>query len=406
MGKIMAVTGNAGVAYAMKQVEPHVVAAYPITPQTDIIEEFAQYVADGKVATEYVPVESEHSAMSASIGAAAAGARTMTATSSQGLALMWEMLYMASGMRLPIVMPVPNRALSVPLCIHCDHNDTLGARDSGWIQLYCKTAQEAYDTLIQAVRIAEHDNIRLPVMVNYDGFIVSHCLTSIEVLEDEVVKNFVGKYKAILPLLDVKKPVSYGPMVLFDYYFELKRPLAEAMTYVVDVVKEVGEEYSKISGRKYGVFEGYKLDDAEIAIFVMGSTASTAETVVDNLRSRGVKAGILRPRLYRPWPMKEINEALSKLKAVCVMDRSEAPGAPGGILFTEVRSSMYDVEKKPKMFNILYGIGGRDISLKEIEGIFARLQKVAETGEVGPMISYLGVRGGTGRGTVFERAIG
>lgn len=405
MGNIVAVTGNVGVAHAMKQIEPHVVAAYPITPQTDIIEDFAQFVADGKVSTEYVPVESEHSALSACIGATAAGARSMTATSSQGLALMWEMLYIAAGMRLPIVMAVPNRALSAPLCIHCDHNDTMGARDTGWIHLYCKNAQEAYDTMIQAVRIAEHPDVRLPVMVCYDGFIVSHCLTSIELTDDAAVKQFVGKYTSVNPLLSVKKPVSYGPMVLFDYYFELKRPQADAMMHAPKVIQDVADEYAKISGRQYGLYEGYHLDDAEIAVVCLGSAASTAETVVDDLRKRGVKAGILRPRAFRPWPMQEINKALTKLKAVCVMDRADAPGAIGGPLYTEIRSSLFEEANKPPMFNVIYGLGGRDTGLSDISAVFDRLQTVAKTGQVGQRVSYLGIRGGSGSGTITERAV-
>jgi pyruvate ferredoxin oxidoreductase alpha subunit len=394
MGEIIAVTGNGAVAHGMRQIEPHVVAAYPITPQTDIVEEFAQFVADGKVATEFVPVESEHSAMSTAIGAAAAGARVMTATSSQGLALMWEMLYIAAGMRLPIVMPNVNRALSAPLNIHCDHSDSMGARDSGWIQIYCKTAQEAYDTVIQAIRIAEHPDVRTPVMICYDGFIVSHCLTSVELTEDDKVKAFVGEFKAVNPLLDKNKPVTYGPLVLFDYYLEFKRQQADAMRYVPKVVQDVADEYAKISGRQYGLFETYKLDDAELGIVVLNSAASTAEPVVDALRARGVKAGILRPRMFRPFPKAEISKALGGLKAVCVMDRADAPGANGGPLNMEVRSSLFDLDKRPKVFNAIFGLGGRDIKPHEIENVFERLQKMADTGKVEEPVIYVGVRGG------------
>lgn len=394
MGEILAVTGNAAVAHGMRQIEPHVVAAYPITPQTDVVEEFAQFVSDGKVATEFVPVESEHSAMSTCVGAAAAGARVMTATSSQGLALMWEMLYIASGMRLPVVMAMVNRALSAPLNIHCDHSDSMGARDSGWIQLYCKNAQEAYDTIIQAVRIAEHPDVRLPVMVCYDGFIVSHCLTSIELTPTDKVKEFVGKFKPTMPLLDVKKPVTYGPLVLFDYYMELKRNQAEAMRHAPKVIQGVADEYAEISGRHYGMFEGYRLDDAEIGIVVMNSTASTAETVVDSLRERGIRAGLLRPRVYRPFPTQEINQALSRLKAVCVMDRADAPGGIGGPLYNDIRSSLLDLDKRPKVFNAIYGLGGRDIKPNEIAGVFERLQTIVETGRVDEPVIFLGVRGG------------
>ncbi|MGQ9675578.1 MAG: pyruvate ferredoxin oxidoreductase [Chloroflexota bacterium] len=394
MGEILAVTGNAAVAHGMRQIEPHVVAAYPITPQTDVVEEFAQFVSDGKVATEFVLVESEHSAMSTCIGAAAAGARVMTATSSQGLALMWEMLYIASGMRLPVVMAMVNRALSAPINIHCDHSDSMGARDSGWIQLYCKNAQEAYDSMIQAVRIAEHPDVRLPVMVCYDGFIVSHCLTSIELTPTDKVKEFVGKFKPTMPLLNAKKPVTYGPLVLFDYYFELKRNQAEAMRHAPRVIQEVADEYARISGRHYGMFEGYRLDDAEIGIVAMNSTASTAETVVDSLRERGVRAGLLRPRVYRPFPMQEINQALSRLKAVCVMDRADAPGGIGGPLYNDIRSSLLDLDERPKVCNAIYGLGGRDIKPNEIAGVFEHLQTIVETGRVDEPVIFLGVRGG------------
>lgn len=394
MGEILAVTGNAAVAHGMRQIEPHVVAAYPITPQTDVVEEFAQFVSDGKVATEFVAVESEHSAMSVCIGASAAGARVMTATSSQGLALMWEMLYIASGLRLPVVMATVNRALSAPINIHCDHSDSMGARDSGWIQIYCKNAQEAYDTIIQAVRIAEHPDIRLPVMVCYDGFIVSHCLAAVEILPDDKVKQFVGKFKPEMPLLDVKRPVTHGPLVLFDYYLELKRSQAEPMRFAAKVVQEMADEYAKISGRHYGLLEGYRLDDAEIGIVVMNSTASTAETVIDSLRDRGVPAGMLRPRLFRPFPMEEINRALSHLKAICVMDRADAPGGIGGPLYNEIRSSMLDLDKRPKLINAIYGLGGRDIKPDEIESVFDRLQKVVDTDRIDEPVFYLGVRGG------------
>jgi len=296
-------SGNEAIAFAMKQINPDVVAAFPITPSTEVPQYFSQFVANGEVDTEFVAVESEHSAMSACIGASAAGARTMTATSSQGLALMWEMLYIAASMRLPIVMAVINRALSGPINIHNDHSDSMGARDSGWIQIYCENNQEAYDSLIQAIRIAEHKDVRLPVMVCYDGFITSHAVENIELLEDELVKKFVGEYNPEFYLLNEQNPISMGPLDLPPYYFEHKRQQAEAMKNAKKVVLEIADEFASLTGRKYGLFESYKLDDAEVAIVVMNSTAGTAKAVVDEYRSKGYKVGLLKPRLFQTIPL-------------------------------------------------------------------------------------------------------
>ncbi|MBI2954472.1 MAG: pyruvate ferredoxin oxidoreductase [Chloroflexi bacterium] len=405
MGKLIAATGNQAVAQAMRQIDPHVVAAYPITPQTDVVEEFAAFVADGVVATEFVPVESEHSSMSTVIGASAAGVRAMTATSSQGLALMWEMLYIAAGLRLPIVMPVANRALSAPINIHGDQSDTMGARDSGWIQLYCKNQQEAYDTLIQAIRIAEHDSVRLPVMVCYDGFIVSHSLAGMELLEDDQVKAFIGKHKALHPLLDTKNPVTYGPLALFDYYFEFRRQLVEGMARAANVIEEVAEEYARLSGRYYGRYEKYNMDDAEIGVLVLGSAASTAEVVVDELRAQGVKAGLLRLRSFRPFPKAELARELSHLKALCVLDRADSPGALGGPVGVEVRSALLESAKRPAVINGIFGLGGRDTTVDLITTVYHRLMKIVDTGTVDEPLFYLGVRGGNNNGRELEAAI-
>ena len=398
MAKLIAATGNQAVAIAMRQVAPDVVAAYPITPQTDIVEEFSQFVADGVVPTVFVPVESEHSSMSTCIGAAAAGARTMTATSSQGLALMWEMLYIAAGMRLPIVMPTVNRALSAPLNIHGDQSDTMGARDSGWIQLYCKNQQQAYDTLFQAVRIAEHEDVRLPVMVCYDGFIVSHSLAAVELIEDEQAKAFVGERKVHNPLLDMAHPVTYGPVALFDYYFEFRRQLAEVFNRVPAVIEAVAEEYARLSGRYHGRYEKYFLDDAEIGILAIGSAASTAEVVVDRLRAQGVGAGLLHLRSFRPFPKEELARELSHLKALCILDRSDSLGAFGGPVGIEVRSALLENERRPKVINGIYGLGGRDTTEEQINSVYQRLDEIARTGEIDEPLFYLGVRGGKGDG--------
>jgi pyruvate ferredoxin oxidoreductase alpha subunit len=392
MAKVVAVTGNEAVANALRQVEPDVCAAYPITPQTDLMQRFSAFVSDGKVKTEMILVESEHSAMSACVGASAGGGRVVTATSSQGLALMWEVLFIASGMNLPIVMPVVNRALSAPLNIHGDHSDAMGARDSGWIQLWSENAQEAYDNTIQAFRIGEHPDVRLPVMVCMDGFIISHSIERVEYIEDEEVKRFVGEYKPVNPLLDVDHPVSYGPLILPDLYMEYKRLQHEIMwNRVKPVVLEVAEEFYKLSGRRYGLFEAYRLDDAEIGMVILNSAAGTAKDVVDEMRNRGIKAGLLKPRLFRPFPYEEIGEALRHLKALCVMDRADSFGAYGP-LFTEIASSLYPYKERPILINKIYGLGGRDFMPEDAEKVFLELKDIASSGKIKSVKEYLGVR--------------
>ncbi|MFC2061030.1 pyruvate ferredoxin oxidoreductase [Elusimicrobiota bacterium] len=390
--KIVALTGTDAVAEAMRQIDPDVVAAYPITPQTAIVMKFSTFVADGKVNTEVIPVESEHSAMSACVGASAAGARTMTATAANGLALMWEIVYIAASTRLPIVMPVVNRALSGPINIHCDHSDSMGARESGWIQIYNESAQEVYDNVICAIKIAENSNVLLPVMVMQDGFITGHALERVKINTDEAVKKFVGTYKPEYPLLDVEKPVTYGPLDLFDYYFEHKRQQSEAMLHVPKVIDEVYAEYEKISGRKYNRIETYKTDDAELVIVALNSTIGTAKDVVDELREKGSKAGLVFPRMIRPFPGEELSEILSKFKAVTVLDRSEAFSSQGGPLFAEVRSSLYESGARPLINNYIYGLGGREINPGQIKQIFDDLSEAVKTGKVKDRISYLGVR--------------
>ncbi|MGI6131074.1 MAG: pyruvate ferredoxin oxidoreductase [Bacillota bacterium] len=388
----VAKTGNEAVAEGMRQINPDVVAAYPITPQTEIVQIFSSFVANGKVDTEFVTVESEHSAMSATVGAASAGARAMTATSANGLALMWEIVYIAASMRLPIVMPVVNRALSGPINIHCDHSDTMGARDSGWIQIFSENAQEAYDNLLQAVRIAENKNVLLPVMVTMDGFIISHAMEVMHLLEDEKVKQWVGEYVPENPLLDVDNPVTVGPLDLYDWNMEHKRQQAEAMVQAKPVILEVARNYAKLSGREYGLFEEYMLDDAEIAIVALGSTAGTAKEVVKALRADGVKAGLLKVRVFRPFPACEIARALQGKKAVAVMDRSDSFNAVSGPVFAEVRSAMYGIENAPAIVDYIYGIGGRDVTMDHIRSVYDDLAKIAKTGQVERTLTYLGIR--------------
>jgi len=387
-------SGNEAVSVAFKQINPDVVAAYPITPSTEVPQYFSQYAADGLVDTEFVAVESEHSAMSACIGAQAAGGRSMTATSAQGLALMWEMLYIASSYRLPINMAVINRALSGPINIHCDHSDSMGARDSGWIQIYSENNQEAYDNFIQAVKITEHPDVMTPAMTCFDGFITSHKVENLTLMEDAEVQKFVGKYNPPYHLMDRKNPMSMGPLSLPTHYFESKRQQAEVMKNCLPVVLKVAEEFEKVTGRKYGLFEEYKLDDAEVAIVIINSTAGTAKDTVDKLRANGVKAGLLKIRVYRPFPVEQIAKALSKCKAVAVMDRADSLNGAGGPLFTDVTSAMYGRYDGIKMINYIYGLGGRDVMMSDIEVVYNELQEIVKTGKVKEVYNYLGVREG------------
>ncbi len=394
MGKIVAVTGNEAVANALRQADPDVCSLYPITPQTDIVQRFSSFVSNGVVKTELLNAESEHSAMSAAIGAAAAGGRVITATSSQGMALMWEMLYIASGMNLPIIMPLVNRALSAPLNIHGDHSDGMGARDTGWIQLWSESAQEAYDNTIMAFRIGEHMDIRLPVMVCMDGFIVSHSIARMEYLEDEEVKNFIGPYAPKNPLLDIEHPKSFGPLILTDLYHEYKRLQHEIMGRVKGVALKVSDEFAKISGREYGLFEAYRLEDAEIALVILNSAAGTSKDVVDELRDKGIKAGLLKPRLFRPFPYEEVGEALAHLKAVCVMDRADSFGGYGP-MFMEISSAMYQnggTGRKPKLINKIYGLGGRDYMPHDARQVLLELHEIAGGAPVRVVKEYIGVR--------------
>ena len=385
-------SGNEASAIAMKQINPDVVAAFPITPSTEIPQYFSTFVANGTVDTEFVAVESEHSAMSACIGAESAGSRAMTATSANGLSLMWEMIYIASSLRLPIVMSLVNRAVSGPLNIHNDHSDAMGVRDSGWIMLFSENNQEAYDNLIMAHRIAEHKDVLLPLMVCQDGFITSHSIENIELIEDDKVKEFVGTYKPEHYLLNKKEPIAVGPLDLQAYLFEHKVQQAEAMKNAKKVIKEVSEEFEKMTGRKYSFFEEYKLEDAEIAIVCMNSTAGTTKFVVDELRSKGIKAGLLKVRMFRPFPAEEIAKALSHLKAVAVLDKSDSLNAMGGALFEDVTSSMYTNQKQVPIVNYIYGIGGRDTTTDMINSVYTDLQEIAKTGNVNDPYRYLGLR--------------
>lgn len=385
-------SGNEASAIAMKQINPDVVAAFPITPSTEIPQYFSTFVSNGVVDTEFVAVESEHSAMSACIGAEAAGGRAMTATSSNGLALMWEMVQIASSLRLPIVMPLVNRAISGPLNIHCDHSDAMAIRDSGWIMLFSENNQEAYDNLLMAHRIGEHKDVMLPVTVCQDGFITSHSIENIELLEDDIARKFVGEYKPEHYLLNSKEPISVGPMDLQAYLFEHKYQEANAMRNAKNVILDVSKEFEKLTGRSYSLFEEYKLEDAEIAIVCMNSTAGTTKVVVDELRAKGIKAGLLKIRVYRPFPAEETSKALSNVKAVAVLDRADSFNACGGALFTDVTSGMFVNNVNIPTVNYIYGIGGRDTTAKDIEGVYNDLMEIVKTGKVDNPYRYFGLK--------------
>jgi len=402
--KTLALNGNEAVAYAAKQSNVDVVAAYPITPQTIIVERFSEYVHNGEVDAEFVCVESEHSALTACLTAATVGARTFTASASAGLALMHEILYVTSGCRAPVVMAIASRALSAPICIHCDHSDSMVERDAGWIQIYVENSQEAYDSIIQAFRIAEHPDILLPTMVMLDGFFLSHTLESVNVLPDETVRQFVGTRQIplvrshegkLVPFkLDPENPLTMGPLDLYDYYFEHKMQQEIAMQTAPQIVKGVHDEYGEISGRRYGngLIDPYRLEDAEIATVCIGSTAGTTKTVVDQLRDKGIKAGLLRIRTFRPFPTQDILKALEGVKALAVMDRSHSFGAQGGPIFHEIRHILYDAPIRPHIVNYIYGLGGRDMPHALIHQIYKDLQRILETKQVEKLVQFIGVR--------------
>ena len=385
-------SGNEAVATAMKQINPDVVAAFPITPSTEIPQYFSTFVSNGLVDTEFVAVESEHSAMSACIGAEAAGARAMTATSANGLSLMWEMIYIASSLRLPIVLSLVNRAVSGPLNIHNDHSDAMGVRDSGWIMLFSENNQEAYDNTIMANRIAEHKDVMLPIMVCQDGFITSHSIENIELIEDSKVKEFVGEYHPEHYLLNKKEPIAVGPLDLQAYLFEHKYQQAEAMKNAKNVIKKVSEDFAKLTGRNYSFFEEYKSQDADYIIVCMNSTAGTTKFVVDNLRKQGIKAGLVKIRMFRPFPAEEIAEALKNAKAVAVLDKADSLNAAGGALFEDITSAMFTNQVFVPTVNYIYGIGGRDTKAEDINSVFEDLSKLNLNKKIEDPYRYLGVR--------------
>lgn len=399
-----ALNGDEAVAYAARQSDVDVVAAYPITPQTIIVEKFSDYVANGEVQTAFICTESEHSALAACLAASATGARTFTASASAGLALMHEMLFVTSGCRTPVVMAIANRALSAPLNIHGDQSDSMAERDSGWIHIYVENAQEAYDSILQAFKIAEDVNVSLPIIIGLDGFTLSHTLENVTVLSDDDALKFVGarhlphvlthEGKTVPFKLDPDNPMTMGPIALTNYYFEFKRQQEEAMKNALDVIQKVHAQYAELTGRGYGdgLIEPYHLGDAEIAIVCVGSTSGTLKTIVDELREEGVKAGLLRLRTFRPLPVEALRSALKNVKALAVMDKSMSFGGNGGAVYHEVRHSLYDAETHPFVVNYIYGLGGRDSSPGELRRVYEDLLRIIKTGHIEKQINYVGLR--------------
>ncbi|MCI9032783.1 MAG: pyruvate ferredoxin oxidoreductase [Lachnospiraceae bacterium] len=386
-------SGNEAVAYAIKQINPDVMPAFPITPSTEIPQYVANYIANGEIDTEFIHVESEHSAMSATVGASAAGARAVTATSSCGMALMWEELYVAASNRLPIVLALVNRALSGPININADHSDSMGARDSGWIQIYAESNQEVYDNFLQAYPIAENEKVHLPVMVCQDGFITSHGVENIYLVEDEKVKDFVGEYNPKHYLLNTEEKLAVGPYAVSCYYMETKRGQRQAMIEARQVILDVAARFEKMTGRKYGFFEEYQMEDAEYAVVLIGSAAGTCKAAIDHIRSTsGKKVGLIKIRVFRPFPEEELAKALSKVKAVAIMDRSEMFSATSGPLGAEVRAAMYQARCTADTVNYFYGLGGRDITVPDFEQVYDKLVTLAETHTITDMYTYIGLR--------------
>lgn len=385
-------SGNEAVAHAIRQINPDVMPAFPITPSTEIPQFVATMIANGEIDTEFIPVESEHSAMSAAMGASAAGARAVTATSSCGMALMWEVLYVTASSRLPVVMALVNRGLTGPLNINAEHSDSMGARDSGWIQIYAENNQEVYDNFLQAHRIAEHKKVRLPVMICQDGFITSHAVENITLWEDGPIKKFVGEYEPEHYLLNEKEPMAVGPYATSPYCMEAKKAQAEAMKNAKQVILDVAAEFEQITGQHYGFFEGYRLEDAEYAVVAIGSVCGTVKDAVDILREKGIKAGLLKIRVFRPFPGEEIAEALKGCRAIAIMDRSESYSGNGGPLGAEVTAALYRVKATAETVNVMYGLSGRDVRVEDAETVYGWLQEMT-TGKLRfSDYPYLGLR--------------
>ena len=385
-------SGNEAVAYAIKQINPDVMPAFPITPSTEIPQMVSTYIANGDIDTEFIPVESEHSSMSAAIGAEAAGARSLTATSSCGLALMWEELLLAASNRMPLVLALVNRTLSGPININCDHSDSMGARDTGWIQIYAESNQEAYDNFIQAYPIAEDPRVHLPVMICQDGFITSHAVMNIELLEDEKVKDFVGTYTPEEYLLNPGKPMAVGPYSVSNYAMEARYNQEMAIEASKEVIIEVAKKYRELSGRGFELFEEYRTEDADYIMVLIGSAAGTAKQAVDDMRLEGKKVGVLKLRVFRPFPAEEIAEALKNCKAVAIMDRTESYNGHGGPLASEITAGLYRNKVMIETMCYTYGLAGRDFTVETVYSIFGELEDIIENGASYKQHRYVGLR--------------
>ena len=392
MAKKDRMSGNEAVAYAIRQINPDVMPAFPITPSTEIPQMVSTYIANGEIDTEFIPVESEHSSMSAAIGAEAAGARSLTATSSCGLALMWEELLVAASNRMPVALALVNRTLSGPININCDHTDGMGARDTGWIQIYAENNQEAYDNFIQAYPIAEHKDVHLPIMICQDGFITSHAVENITLLEDEQVRQFVGTYEPEEYLLNPGKPMALGPYSISAYAMEARKNQEIAMENAKGVILEVADKFRALSGRGFGFFEEYRTEDADFIMLIMGSAAGTAKQAVDDLRKKGKKVGVLKLRVFRPFPAAEIARALSGCKAVAIMDRCESYNGNGGPLGSEVMAGLYREKVMIEAVNYIYGLAGRDFTVDHVYEIFDELEKAVREGKTAEQFRYIGLR--------------
>lgn len=386
VGRDIAINGDGAVALAWKQMNPDVCAAYPITPQTIIVEDFAKYVANGEVDTEFVDVESEHSALTLCTTSSAAGARTFTATASQGLAYMWEMLPITSAMRVPVMMAVANRTVSGPININNDHGDVMSARDTGWLSLFSENVQEAYDMSIIGLKIAENPEVQLPVLVNLDGFILTHAIERMTPIETQAVREYIGPFKPMHPLLDTDHPVTHNLMDGPMFYFPHKYQMVLAMRNAIGVAKDAMAQFKDISGREYHLVEEYKCDDADYVAFVLGSSFGTMKEAVDRLRSEGMKVGVAMPRVYRPWPVDDIARIVKGKKGVIVMDRHLSVGAYGP-MYPEVCAAAALNSKMPKMYNFIYGLGGADTMVSD----FMNVYKQVESGTAKD-INFVGVK--------------
>jgi pyruvate ferredoxin oxidoreductase alpha subunit len=391
MGDRLFLTGNYAVAYGVKLARAEVVAAYPITPQTTIVEKISELISDGEMNAEYVKVESEHTAMTACYSASCAGARVFTATSSQGLLYMYEMMQFTSGARRPVVMANANRAISAPWTIWLDHQDCMSTRDAGWMQIHVESAQEALDTTIQCFKVAENEDVLTPVMVCLDAFVLSHTNEVVDIPDQELVDKFLPPFK-LKDVVDFDRPVTVGAGMTPNIYMEMRYLQERAIQLAKDEWNKADEEYGRIVGRSYGgVLEDYKCADADVVLVAMGSLCGTAKDVVDELRSQGVKAGLLKLRLYRPFPQKEVCAALKNAKAIGVVDRSNSFGFEGPV-FSDVKAALFNGHMFTPTVGYIAGLGGRDVTAKDLTQLYRKLLETGCKGQVDQAVEYVGMR--------------